>query len=95
MQGRGTDPQRARELMQQNAAEWAAFRPDILGQVEVDQPDGLWTMAIYFTSEQAAREGEGKPLPAALQAEMEEMNALSVGMPEFYDLKDPWLTSPS
>jgi hypothetical protein len=95
MQGRGTDPQRARELMQQNAEEWAAFRPDILGQVEVDQPDGLWTMAIYFTSEQAAREGEAKPLPAALQAEMEEMNALSVVMPEFYDLKDPWLTSPS
>ncbi|BEP16417.1 hypothetical protein acdb102_47280 [Acidothermaceae bacterium B102] len=95
MQGRGTDPQRARQLMEQSASAWAEFRPDILGQVEVDQPDGLWTMAIYFTSEAAARAGEGRELPAALQAEMAELNAMSVGMPEFFDLRDPWLYSAS
>jgi hypothetical protein len=26
---------------------------------------------------------------------MEEMDSLSAGMPEFYDLKQPWLYSPS
>ena len=95
MHGRGTDPKRARALMEENADQWASFRPEILGQLEVDQPDGLWTMAIYFTSEQAAREGEQRPLPPALQAEMDEMQAMSLGMPEFYDLKDPWLHSPA
>src|SRR5215210_5776210 len=28
MQGRGTDPERARELMSKDADKWAAFRPD-------------------------------------------------------------------
>ena len=29
----------------------------------------------------------------SLAAEMDEMNALSIGEPEFYDLKQPWLYS--
>jgi hypothetical protein len=95
MQGRGSNSERARELMKQNADEWAAFRPEVLGQLQVAQPGDLWTMAIYFTSEQAAREGEAKELPPNLQAEMDEMNQLMQGVPEFFDLKDPWLHSPS
>jgi hypothetical protein len=51
-------------------------------------------MAIYFTSEAEAREGERRELPAELQAEMEEMNRLSVGEPAFFDLQQPWLYSP-
>jgi len=95
MQGRGSNTDRARELMAQNADQWAAFRPEILGQLQVSQPGGLWTMAIYFTSEQAAHEGEAKELPPNLQAQMEEMNTLMEGVPEFFDLKDPWLHSPA
>jgi hypothetical protein len=41
-----------------------------------------------------AREGERKELPPELQAQMEEMAALSVGEPEFFDLKRPWPYSP-
>lgn len=95
MQGRGSDPERARQLMAEHADEWAEFRPDVIGTVEVYQSDGLWTMASYFTSEQAAREGEAKPMTPELQAQMDELNKLSIGMPEFYDLKDPWLHSPT
>jgi hypothetical protein len=51
-------------------------------------------MAIYFTSEAAARKGERKEPPPELQAQMEEMAALSVGESEFFDLKQPWLYSP-
>ena len=51
-------------------------------------------MVIYFESEEAARKGESKPLPAELQAQMQEMMSLSVGQPEFLDLKAPWLDSP-
>jgi hypothetical protein len=94
MQGRGSDPERARELMGQDSGEWAAFRPEIIGSVAVGHEGGAYTMAVYFTSEAAAREGERKELPPELQAQMDEMAALSVGEPEFFDLKEPWLYSP-
>ena len=95
MQGRGTDPDRARELMSQDSDAWAAFRPDIIGSVAVGHEGGAWTMAMYFTSEAEAREGERKEPPPELKAQMDEMAALSVGEPEFFDLKQPWLYSPS
>ena len=94
MRGRGTDPDRARELMAQDSSEWADFRPDILGSVAVLHDGGAYTMAIYFTSEEEARQGERKEPPPELRAQMEEMDALSVGVPEFFDLRQPWLYSP-
>jgi hypothetical protein len=94
IQGRGSDPDRARELMGQDSSEWAAFRPDIIGSVGVGHDGGAYTMALYFTSEEAAREGERKEPPPELKAQMEEMGKLNVGEPEFFDLKQPWLYSP-
>jgi hypothetical protein len=94
IQGRGSDPDRARELMGRDSSAWAAFRPEILGSVAVGHEGGAYTMAVYFTSEEAAREGERKEPPPELQAQMEEMAALSVGKPEFFDLRQPWLYSP-
>jgi len=94
MQGRGSDPERARELMAENPDEWAAFRPDVIGSVAVGHEGGAYTMATYFTSEATAREGERKEPPPQLKAHMEEMNKLSIGEPEFFDLRQPWLYSP-
>jgi hypothetical protein len=94
IQGRGSDPDRARELMSQNRSARAAFRPDVLGSVAVGHEGGGYTVAVYFTSEAEAREGERKQPPPELQAEMEEMNKLSIGVPEFFDLRSPWLYSP-
>jgi hypothetical protein len=94
IQGRGSDPDRARELMGQDSSAWAAFRPEILGSVAVGHEGGAYTMAVYFTSEAEAREGERKQPPPELQAQMDEMAALGVGQPEFFDLKQPWLYSP-
>jgi hypothetical protein len=94
MEGRGNDPQRARELMAEKTGEWAAFRPDVLGSVAVLSEAGSYTVVMYFTSEQAAREGERKQAPPALKAQMEEMSKLSIGEPEFLDLRQPWLYSP-
>src|ERR1051325_7982121 len=85
MQGRGTDPERAKELMAENPDEWAAFRPVVIGSVAVGHEDGAYTMAMYFTSEEAAREGERKEPPPQLKAQMEEMGKLSVGEPDFLD----------
>jgi hypothetical protein len=94
MQGRGSDPERAKELMAENPEEWAAFRPDVIGSVAVGHEGGAYTMALYFTSEQEAREGERKEPPPQIRAQMEEMNKLNVGEPEFLDLRQPWLYSP-
>jgi hypothetical protein len=41
-----------------NPDDWAAFQPDVIGSVAVGHEGGACTMALYFTSEQAAREGE-------------------------------------
>jgi hypothetical protein len=94
MQGRSTDPERARKLMDQDADKWAEFRPDVIGSVTIGHEDSGYTMVLYFTSEAEAREGERKEPPPELQAQMEEMNKLSVGETEFYDLKQPKIISP-
>jgi hypothetical protein len=95
MQGRSSDPARAQELMAEDPNDWAAFRPDILGSVSVVHDGDAWTMALYFTSEEAAREGEQKEPPAEMQELMKEMDALTIGEPSYFDLRDPWLNGPS
>jgi hypothetical protein len=94
MQGRGSDPERAKQLMAQDADKWAELRPDVIGSVSIGHDEGAYTMVMYFTSEAEAREGERKELPPELQAQMEEMNKLNIGEPEFFDLKQPILSSP-
>ena len=58
------------------------------------QDSDAYTMAIYFTSEQAAREGEQKEPPPEMQQMMKEMESLTIGEPVFLDLKDPWMDAP-
>jgi hypothetical protein len=94
MHGRSSDPERARQLMDQDSDKWAEFRPDVLGSVAIGHEDGGYTMVMYFTSEAEAREGERKEPPPELQAQMDEMGKLSVGETEFLDLKKPRVISP-
>ena len=94
MQGRSSDPDRARELMANDPTDWATLRPDILGTVSIGHDGDAWTTAIYFTSEEAAREGERKEPPPELAETMAQMQSLTIGEPAFYDLRDPWLNSP-
>ncbi len=95
IQGRSSDPSRARQLMSDNPEAWAAFRPDILGSLGAGHDGGAYTAVLYFTSEAEAREGERKEVPADLQGQMDEMGKLEVGEPTFLDIKTPWLYSPS
>jgi hypothetical protein len=94
MQGHGTDPDRARELMTQDSGLWAEFRPDVLGSIATQYEDGTYTMTMYFTSEAEARVGEKKEPPPRLQAQMEEMATLADSQPEFFDITDPWIYTP-
>jgi hypothetical protein len=93
MQGRTSDPDRARELMNDDSLDWATLRPDILGSLNAEHDGQAWTMALYFTSEEAAREGERKEPPPELETMMKEMDSLSVGETRYFDLKEPWLRS--
>ena len=95
MQGRTSDADRVRELMASDPTDMQEFRPDVLGSVNASHDGDGWTMAIYFTSEEAAREGEAKPPPAEFQAIMEEMESLAIGETAYFDLRDPWLRSPA
>jgi hypothetical protein len=95
VQGRSSDPGRVKQLMDQDSDTWADFRPDVIGSVAIGHEDGGYTMVMYFTSEAEAREGERKEPPPELQAQMDEMNQLSVGETEFFDLKQPRIISPT
>ena len=81
--------------MADDSVDWAALRPDVLGSVSVGHEGGAWTMALYFTSEAEAREGERKQPPPELEAMMKEMDAITIGETVYFDLKDPWLHAPS
>jgi hypothetical protein len=80
--------------MASDPTDWRAFRPEILGTVMVAHDGDAWTMAIYFTSEAAAREGERKEPPPEAMKVMEQVNALNLGEPRYYDFKQPWLYAP-
>jgi hypothetical protein len=93
--GKVSDAERARELMRRDPIQkWADFRPDLIGTVTAIHEGGEMTTAAYFTSEQEAREGEKKEVPPELMEGMDEINNLTVGEPEYLDLKEPWLDSP-
>jgi hypothetical protein len=94
MRGRTSDPRRARDLMAQDPDAWAAFRPDVLGSLEIGHEDGAYTAVLWFTSEAEAREGERKEVPMELRATMEQMEKLAVEEPEFFDLTQPLIRAP-
>lgn len=94
MQGRTSDPERARQLMSGADVDWPSVRPDILGSVTVQHADGEWTMVNYFTSEAQAREGERAEMPPEVARAMEELQSLTDGVPRYLDLSTPWLDSP-
>ncbi|HEY4569431.1 MAG TPA: hypothetical protein VIH10_08200 [Kribbella sp.] len=93
IQGRVSDPARARALMADNSEEWAAFRPDLIGTVSAMYGDDTFTTAFYFTSEAEAREAEKKELPEQLKPQLDELNSLDQVEPTFFDLTQPWLYS--
>jgi hypothetical protein len=94
MQGRNSNPDRARELMSDDNVDWAGYRPDILASVGIGHDGGGYTMVLYFTSEEAARDGERKEPPPELKAVMEEMDELAVGETDFIDLRQPRFYAP-
>lgn len=92
MQGRATDVARLRELNRE-MDQYAGFRPDLIGGMVALHGDGGYTEAAYFTSEAEARKGEQIEPPAAIKALLDEEMSLVQDL-TYYDLPEPWLTSP-
>ena len=93
MRGRTRDPERARQLMSMDPEQWQAYRPDVLGSLEIGHDDGAYTVVLWFTSEAEAREGERKEVPLELRTSMEEMGKLAIGDTEYFDLRAPLIRS--
>ena len=93
MHGRANDKTKMREGEAAAADRILELRPDLIGSIRGWDGD-VFTEAIYFTSEAAAREGEKKmDADAEMAAEFEEF-ASAMGDVHYIDLKDPWLISP-
>lgn len=94
MRGRSSDLEKSAELMSQDAEAWKAYRPDIVGMVQIGYDDGRYTAVAYFTSEAEAREGERREPPEELRPVMEQIMALEDGEPTYLDLREPFMHSP-
>ena len=80
MQGRVDDAAGFRSFMQAPMDGLREMRPEIIGGTVAVADDGQFTQTIYFTSQEAAREGEKQEMPAEVQRDME------AGMGQMHDL---------
>jgi hypothetical protein len=94
LHGQVSDVARSKQIGEATHEVRKAWRPDILGQVVVGYEEGKFHRISYFTNEEEAREGESKGIPEEIQPALKEMLSLSVGQPEFLDIKKPWIDSP-
>ncbi|GAA2404930.1 hypothetical protein [Nonomuraea africana] len=93
IEGKVRNVSRMRELNDLYESEFTDFRPDVIGGIAALWGEGSFTQAIYFTSEEEAREGERKQPPSELKALFDEEMSLYEGDLVYYDLRDPWLAS--
>lgn len=92
MQGQVSDVDKMRALLVEDI-DTSGMRPDIVARMVCGHDDGRWTMAIWFTSEAAAREGE-RDMPPEILERLAELEKISIGERSFIDLTDPWMDGP-
>ena len=74
--------------------ELSVIRSDVVGGTYAWDDDNHFTQTVYFTSEEAAREGEAAMgRDESLAGQMEEWMAQVTGT-EYLDLTDPWMEGP-
>ncbi len=92
IQGRIDDPERFRHFMEQPMDALHEARPEIIGGTIAMEPDGWFTQTVCFRSEEEARAGEQKEMPAEMRREFEESMS-HVQDQKYLDLHHPWFTS--
>lgn len=86
IQGRAKDQEEMRRRLPQLEQQLSELRPDVLGIVVGWHGDGGFTQAVYFTSAEAARQGEAATENGEVR---QEFMALIDGTPTFFDLSTP------
>lgn len=92
MEGHVDDRDRAVELGREADRALADARPDLLGAVTAFFDDGEFTEVAYFVSEDAARDGERKEIPADMADKFGEWERV-MKVERYLDIPDPWLVS--
>ncbi|MBC6451679.1 hypothetical protein [Actinokineospora xionganensis] len=92
IQGRITDRERARSIIEQSAKMISQYRPDVLGATLAVDKDGFFTETVAFTSEDEARKNETKELPEEARKMFEEEMSLMQDV-KYLDLHQPWFSS--
>lgn len=91
--GRLLDLERFKQINRDLGASVASYRPEIIGGTIAVTDDGQCIETVYFTSEDAAREGEHKEPPPEVAAAMEAWQQVYDGEPTYFDLRDPRMYS--
>jgi len=86
MKGKVKDPAAFRKWGKEHEAELKKIRPDLIGGVDMYQPDGGFVSVAYFTSEAEARKNEGAMAENPMMAEY--MSHISGDM-QFLDITNP------
>jgi hypothetical protein len=92
IQGRLSDPEKFRHMMEGPMDTLHEARPDILGGTIAVDTDGFFTQTVAFRTEAEAREGEKKSPPPEVQAEMDEMSKMMTDV-SYHDLHHPWFAT--
>jgi len=92
IQGRISDPEKFRMMMDAPMDMLHRERPDILGGTVAVDSDGFFTQTIAFTTEAEAREGESKPMPPERAERMADMGSAMQDV-SYHDLHHPWFTT--
>ena len=92
IQGRVSDPERFRHMMEQPMDTLHEERPEIIGGTLAMQPDGWFTETVAFRSEAEARDGERKQMPEEVRREYEEEMSMMQDV-SYKDLHHPWFAS--
>jgi hypothetical protein len=92
IEGRLTDPERFRRFAELPMDMLHETRPEIIGGVMAMAPDGTFIETVAFRTEEAAREGERKEMPAEIRQTFDELMAQMQDV-TYLDLRHPWFAS--
>lgn len=92
MEGHVVDETRAKELERASDELLSRLRPDLLGGLTAYFGDGGFTELAYFSTEEAARDGESGEMPADMADTYLEWQSV-MPVDRYLDITEPWLMS--
>jgi hypothetical protein len=90
VQGQVTDLDEARRQLHALQDLLQVHLPCLLGTITVEHVDRRFTRVLHFSTEDEARAGESNMAPAVRDRDQEAVQVLD-GVPDFLDLREPWL----